>query len=361
MNLYKSLADTRRVGAGGCARRPRSPTASGACREPAENALRAAPPAARRLGARGGDAHAPRRRACMLEMARAAHARGRAAADAPDAGAGAVPDPRAASGRGRGGGGARPVAGDRGAGARVPDRGCAGAQDGIARGGEMPSRRSRRGEPTGTGGHARSRLAACASRAVALRAWLALVLVQAALAMAAAAQDGEIRMPRHPAPSPDGAQIAFSYQGDLWIVSSEGGEARRLTAHPAYDAHPRLVARRQVDRVRLRSRRQRRRLRDPGRGRRAAAPHLAQRLRRPDRLDARQPRGPLRQPPPHPRRRQPGRLSRPARRRHAARGSARSAARAPSSRPTASGSRSCADRSPGGAAVTKGTRAGVSG
>jgi tricorn protease len=48
----------------------------------------------------------------------------------------------------------------------------------------------------------------------------------------------EIILPRHPAPSPDGRQIAFSYQGDIWIVASTGGEARRLTAHPAYDAHP---------------------------------------------------------------------------------------------------------------------------
>jgi len=44
--------------------------------------------------------------------------------------------------------------------------------------------------------------------------------------------------PRHPDPSPDGARIAFSYQGDIWIVASAGGEARRLTVHPAYDAHP---------------------------------------------------------------------------------------------------------------------------
>ncbi len=49
---------------------------------------------------------------------------------------------------------------------------------------------------------------------------------------------GEIRFPRHPAPSPNGSQIAFSYQGDIWIVASEGGEARRVTVHPAYDSNP---------------------------------------------------------------------------------------------------------------------------
>jgi tricorn protease len=49
---------------------------------------------------------------------------------------------------------------------------------------------------------------------------------------------GEVVFPRHPAPSPDGSLVAFSYQGDVWVVSSRGGEARRLTAHPAYDAYP---------------------------------------------------------------------------------------------------------------------------
>lgn len=48
----------------------------------------------------------------------------------------------------------------------------------------------------------------------------------------------EATLPRHPAPSPDGRQIAFSWQGDLWVVAAEGGAARRLTAHPAVDRHP---------------------------------------------------------------------------------------------------------------------------
>lgn len=45
-------------------------------------------------------------------------------------------------------------------------------------------------------------------------------------------------MPRHPALSPDGRQIAFSWQGDLWLAGSDGGRAVRLTAHPAYDHAP---------------------------------------------------------------------------------------------------------------------------
>ena len=48
----------------------------------------------------------------------------------------------------------------------------------------------------------------------------------------------EASLPRHPAPSPDGSTIAFSWQGDLWIVPADGGAARRITAHPADERHP---------------------------------------------------------------------------------------------------------------------------
>ncbi len=44
--------------------------------------------------------------------------------------------------------------------------------------------------------------------------------------------------PRHPSLSPDGEQVAFSYAGDIWTVSSEGGNACRLTVHPAYEHSP---------------------------------------------------------------------------------------------------------------------------
>ena len=43
---------------------------------------------------------------------------------------------------------------------------------------------------------------------------------------------------RYPVISPDGKNIVFSYQGDLFIVSSSGGEARHLTVHKAYDFKP---------------------------------------------------------------------------------------------------------------------------
>lgn len=38
--------------------------------------------------------------------------------------------------------------------------------------------------------------------------------------------------------SPSGEQIAFTYQGDIYTVSSKGGMARRITSTPAYDSNP---------------------------------------------------------------------------------------------------------------------------
>jgi tricorn protease len=43
---------------------------------------------------------------------------------------------------------------------------------------------------------------------------------------------------RHPAISPDGKQIAFSYMGDIWLVPTEGGKAYRLTDNVAYEREP---------------------------------------------------------------------------------------------------------------------------
>lgn len=48
----------------------------------------------------------------------------------------------------------------------------------------------------------------------------------------------EARLPRHPAPSPTGSTLVFSWQGDLWEVRASGGVARRLTANPADDRFP---------------------------------------------------------------------------------------------------------------------------
>jgi Tol biopolymer transport system component len=51
------------------------------------------------------------------------------------------------------------------------------------------------------------------------------------------AQENPLWM-RYPAISPDGQTIVFSFQGDLFTVSSNGGEARHLTIHKAYDYRP---------------------------------------------------------------------------------------------------------------------------
>jgi tricorn protease len=46
------------------------------------------------------------------------------------------------------------------------------------------------------------------------------------------------RFLQHPTISPDGSEIVFSWGGDLWRVSSEGGVARQITIHPAHDYYP---------------------------------------------------------------------------------------------------------------------------
>jgi tricorn protease len=41
-----------------------------------------------------------------------------------------------------------------------------------------------------------------------------------------------------PAISPDGKQLAFSYQGDIWTMPAIGGQAIRLTIHEGYESRP---------------------------------------------------------------------------------------------------------------------------
>ena len=43
---------------------------------------------------------------------------------------------------------------------------------------------------------------------------------------------------QYPAPSPDGAQLAFSFRGDIWLAPISGGNARRLSVHEAYESLP---------------------------------------------------------------------------------------------------------------------------
>lgn len=52
------------------------------------------------------------------------------------------------------------------------------------------------------------------------------------------ASAGNVSWLRYPSISPDGKSVVFSYGGDLYIVGSDGGEARKLTSHQAYDYAP---------------------------------------------------------------------------------------------------------------------------
>jgi len=68
-------------------------------------------------------------------------------------------------------------------------------------------------------------------------ATLSVCLLILGLSPAALCADS-IRLAATPALSPDGKQLAFSWRGDLWLVASTGGTARRLTSHPARDTQP---------------------------------------------------------------------------------------------------------------------------
>lgn len=43
---------------------------------------------------------------------------------------------------------------------------------------------------------------------------------------------------RYPDINRDGTKITFSYQGDIWVIPTEGGKAERLTIHEAYEGMP---------------------------------------------------------------------------------------------------------------------------
>ena len=63
------------------------------------------------------------------------------------------------------------------------------------------------------------------------------MVVAVMMTIGAAAQTNPLWM-RFCAISPDGQTIAFSYKGDLFTVSTQGGTARQLTSNAAYDAYP---------------------------------------------------------------------------------------------------------------------------
>lgn len=79
----------------------------------------------------------------------------------------------------------------------------------------------------------------CASS---LFAALLIVFAGPALAQEAPGASSDDPFLRYPSISPDGQQLAFSYQGDLWTVPVDGGRAYRLTVHEAYEYMPRWRA-----------------------------------------------------------------------------------------------------------------------
>src|SRR5437763_1184894 len=52
------------------------------------------------------------------------------------------------------------------------------------------------------------------------------------------AKTGETRLMRYPDISND--QVVFVYAEDLWVASTKGGAARRLTAHPGAEVYPKF-------------------------------------------------------------------------------------------------------------------------
>src|SRR5205809_6123995 len=67
-----------------------------------------------------------------------------------------------------------------------------------------------------------------------IRERLFTLLLSLVISVAASAQG--TRLLRHPTVSRDA--IAFEYGGDLWVVSRNGGAARRLTATPEMETDP---------------------------------------------------------------------------------------------------------------------------
>jgi tricorn protease len=60
------------------------------------------------------------------------------------------------------------------------------------------------------------------------------------LPLLAALPERPIRLPQEPQLTPDGRAAVFAWKGDIWTAALAGGDARRVTTHPADDAQPRV-------------------------------------------------------------------------------------------------------------------------
>ena len=71
------------------------------------------------------------------------------------------------------------------------------------------------------------------------------IITLVAILWAASASAENVSWLRYPSISPDGKTVAFlvkfghfAYKGDLYVVDSQGGEAKQLTSNQAYDYAP---------------------------------------------------------------------------------------------------------------------------
>jgi len=64
------------------------------------------------------------------------------------------------------------------------------------------------------------------------------LLVSAAFGASASGGSSEQPLIMQPEISPDGTQVAFSYQGDIWTMSTSGSNPNRLTIHEGYENSP---------------------------------------------------------------------------------------------------------------------------
>ena len=70
------------------------------------------------------------------------------------------------------------------------------------------------------------------------RHFLFVFLVFIMFSTSSVAQQNNALWLRHTAISPNGNQIAFTYNADIYVIATAGGKATRLTSHSAYDTKP---------------------------------------------------------------------------------------------------------------------------
>src|SRR5258708_4106689 len=73
-----------------------------------------------------------------------------------------------------------------------------------------------------------------------IRCILILAVVVSLFAATASQAKEPIRLANNPSLSPDGALLAFDWNGDIWVVPSTGGTARQLTQQPGRDSQPKF-------------------------------------------------------------------------------------------------------------------------